>query len=157
MLAQISIPLPGGVPLTMQTMAVLLAGAVLGSRRGFASLSAYILLGALGVPVFSNFGAGLSRLAGPTGGFLLSCPLMAWIAGYGAEHGGKKGFVAGLLAANLVCYILGIFMYSFCTGNSIRTSLTACVLPFLGTDLLKTVLAGWTGIRLRKVLRKAGL
>ena len=94
---------------------------------------------------------------GPTGGFLLACPFMAWIAGCGAEHGGKKGLVASLLAADLVCYLAGTLMYSFYTGNSIRASLAVCVLPFLGTDLLKTVLAGWGGVRLRKMLRKAGL
>ena len=156
-MAQLSIPLPGGVPLTMQTMAVLLTGIVLGSRRGFAALTAYILLGALGAPVFSNFGAGLSRIVGPAGGFLLSYPLMAWIAGYGAAHGGKRGFAAGLLAANIVCYIPGTLIYSFYTGNSTRASLAACVLPFLGTDLLKTILAGWAGPRLGRALRKEGL
>ena len=156
-LAQISIPLPGGVPLTMQTMAVFITGIVLGRRRGFASLLAYLLLGAFGAPVFSNFGAGLSRLAGPTGGFLLSYPLMAWIAGYCSEKGGRLQMAAGLLAATLLNYCLGTIMYSFSTKNSIMTSLAACVLPFVGTDLMKAALAGWMGTLLKKSLRRAGM
>ena len=156
-LAQISIPLPGGVPLTMQTMAVLMTGIVLGSRRGCAALCTYLLLGALGVPVFSNFGAGLSRLVGPTGGYLLSYPLMAWITGAFAEHGGGRLLPAGLAAATLINYCMGTFMYSFSTGNSIGASLAACVLPFIGTDILKAVLAGWMGFILRRALSRAGL
>ena len=156
-LAQISIPLPGGVPLTMQTMAVLMTGIVLGSKRGCAALCAYLLLGALGVPVFSNFGAGLSRLVGPTGGFLLSYPLMAWIIGVCAEHGGAKLIPAGLAAATLINYCMGTLMYVFSTGNSIAASLAACVLPFIGTDILKAALAGWMGFLLKRALSRAGL
>ncbi len=156
-LAQISIPLPGGVPLTMQTFAVLLTGVVLGRRMGCMAATAYILLGALGVPVFANFGAGLSRLAGPSGGFLLSYPLMAWIAGYGAERVSKRSVAGALAAANAVCYAMGSILFSFITGSGIAAALAACVVPFLLTDLMKTILAGWTGLYLRKTLRRAGI
>ena len=156
-LAQISIPLPGGVPLTMQTFAVLLTGIVLGRRKGCTAATAYILLGALGVPVFSNFGAGFSKLAGPSGGFLLSYPLMAWMAGYGAERVSKAYMAVWLAAANAVCYAMGCIVFSFITGSGMAAALAACVVPFLVTDLLKTILAGWAGLYLRKTLRRAGI
>ena len=156
-LAQISIPLPGGVPLTMQTFAVLLTGIVLGRRKGCTAATAYILLGALGVPVFSNFGAGISRLAGPSGGFLLSYPLMAWTAGYSAERVSKPYIAAGLAAANAICYAMGCILFSFITGSGMAAALAACVAPFLMIDLLKTILAGWAGFYLRKALRRAGV
>ena len=75
-LAQISIPLPGGVPLTLQTFAVPLAGLVLGSKRGTIATVVYVLLGAVGVPVFSNFTVGLGIVLVLTGGFIVSFPLM---------------------------------------------------------------------------------
>ena len=71
-LAQISIPLPGGVPLTLQTLAVPLAGIVLGPRRGTFSTLLYVLLGAIGIPVFANFTGGLGIVLGVTGGFIIS-------------------------------------------------------------------------------------
>ena len=74
-LAQISIPLPGGVPLTLQTFAVSLAGILLGSKKGFISILVYVLMGAIGLPVFSGFSAGIGAIVGPTGGFILSFPI----------------------------------------------------------------------------------
>ena len=71
-LAQISIPMPLGVPMTMQTFAVTLAGIVLGAKRGAISMIIYVLLGAIGVPVLANFSGGFQHLIGPTGGFSLS-------------------------------------------------------------------------------------
>ena len=85
-LAQISIPLPLGVPLTMQTFAITLAAVVLGAKYSTYSTVIYLLLGAIGVPVLANFSAGLDKFVGPTGGFLFSFPLMAFIIGYGTEH-----------------------------------------------------------------------
>ena len=74
-LAQISIPLPGGVPLTLQTFAVSLAGILLGSKKGFISILVYVLMGAIGLPVFSGFSAGIGAIVGATGGFILSFPI----------------------------------------------------------------------------------
>ena len=76
-MAQISIPMPMGVPMTMQTFAVTLAGVILGSKRGAVSMVVYLLIGSVGVPVFSNMGGGVQYLIGPTGGFLLSFPIIA--------------------------------------------------------------------------------
>ena len=75
-MAQISIPMPGGVPMTMQTFAITLAAVVLGAKLSTVSSVIYLLLGAVGVPVLANFSGGFDKFIGPTGGFLISFPLM---------------------------------------------------------------------------------
>ena len=80
-MAQISIPMPLGVPMTMQTFAITLAGIILGSKKGAVASLIYVLLGAVGVPVFANFSGGYQLLVGPTGGFIISFPIMAFIIG----------------------------------------------------------------------------
>jgi biotin transport system substrate-specific component len=104
--AHISIPLPfTPVPLTLSNFAVLLVGLTLGSRRGFAALALYLAEGAAGLPVFSPLGpGGIAQLMGPTGGFLLAYPFVAWLAGFVMEHGRRSfaraaigGFVGEVL------------------------------------------------------------
>ena len=85
-MAQISIPMPLGVPMTMQTFAITLAGIILGSKKGAVASLIYVLLGAVGVPVFANFSGGYQLLVGPTGGFIISFPIMAFIIGLGVEY-----------------------------------------------------------------------
>ena len=85
-MAQISIPMPLGVPMTMQTFAITLAAVVLGSRLSAIATLVYLALGAVGVPVLANFSGGFDKFVGPTGGFLISFPLMAYIIGLGVEH-----------------------------------------------------------------------
>src|SRR6202522_4855064 len=98
--AHITIPLPfTPVPLTVQNLGVLLVGLVLGSRRGFAALALYLAEGAMGMPVFSPLGpGGIAQLLGPTGGFLLAYPLVAWLAGFIMEHG-RKNFTRAALGS----------------------------------------------------------
>lgn len=111
-LAQISIPLPMMVPMTMQTFAVTLAGILLGAKRGAVSMIIYLLLGAVGAPVFTGLKGGLQSLAGPTGGFLLSFPVMAYIIGKGIELRKKKGMFTLLLIVGTVSnYVVGVAMY----------------------------------------------
>lgn len=85
-MAQISIPMPLGVPMTMQTFAITLAAVVLGSKLSAIATLVYLLLGAVGVPVLANFSGGIDKFVGPTGGFLISFPIMAYIIGLGVEH-----------------------------------------------------------------------
>src|ERR1700728_4964619 len=91
--ARITIPLMPltPVPLTVQNLGVLLVGLLLGSRRGFAALALYLAEGAIGLPVFSPTGlGGIAQLLGPTGGFLIAYPFVAWLTGYVMEHGRKS-------------------------------------------------------------------
>ena len=88
--APISIPLPIGVPITLQTFIITLLAITLGPKRAVISTSLYVLLGSLGLPIFSNFTGGWQMLVGPTGGFILSFPLMAYMIGYAANQRNHK-------------------------------------------------------------------
>lgn len=142
-LAQISIPLPfTAVPLSMQITAIVITGLLLGAKCGVVSVVIYLLLGAIGLPVFTMFKGGINVLFGPTGGYLLAYPLMVFIIGYSKE---KFGFgvktVLNMLLALLLVYILGTIMFSVITGNTIAQSIILCVVPFVLPDLIKLVLA----------------
>lgn len=152
-MAQISIPMPIGVPLTMQTFAVTLAAIILGSRNGMIAMVVYILLGTVGVPVFANFGGGLHYLIGPTGGFLFSFPIMAWMIGWGTEHKKIRGiFTLMLILGNAVNFLLGALFFSFITQSSLAAAFAACVVPFLPMAIVKGVGAAVFGLKLRKRL-----
>ena len=157
-LAQISIPLPGGVPLTLQTFAVPLAGLVLGSKRGTIATVVYVLLGAVGVPVFANFTGGLGIVLGMTGGFIVSFPLMALLAGFGVKKTVKSPFFFFFLVLGAVVnYAVGTVWFIVVAKSNLATALTACVVPFIPTAILKIILAGFCGTMLRGVLIKANL
>ncbi|MDR3164268.1 MAG: biotin transporter BioY [Synergistaceae bacterium] len=147
-MAQISIPMPLGVPMTMQTFAISLAGVMLGAKGGFFSALAYVLLGAAGVPVFANFTGGMGIILGPTGGFIISFPLLALIIGWGADKG-RNEMIAGLIAGNIVNYIIGMICFTLSTGKGLDVAFTACVLPFIPTAIVKAVAAGAVGLKIR--------
>jgi biotin transport system substrate-specific component len=149
-MAQISIPMPLGVPMTMQTFAVSLAGILLGAKRGAIATLVYVLLGAVGVPVFANFTGGLQVVVGRTGGFIISFPIMAWLAGFGAQKRSALAVTLGLLAGTLVNYIFGMVMFSAITGLGLYSSFYACVLPFIPTTIIKMVVAGMIGVKIAK-------
>ena len=149
--AQISVPLPfSPVPFTMGVLAVILSGFVLGPRYGALALVVYLLIGAVGVPVFANFTGGLGRIVGPTGGYLISYPFAAAIAGLaagvftsGRQRRGRaiaSGTAFGLLGL-VVIYALGAAWLSVQAGLSAGEAFAAGVLPFIPFDILKVVLA----------------
>ena len=144
--AQIEIRLPfTPVPITGQTLGVLLTGAALGSRRGALALVLYLIEGAIGLPVFAGGAAGFARILGPTGGYLLALPLAAGIVGSLAERGWDRRLPLAALAmiiGNLVIYLLGVSwlgLYKGILGNV--SMLWAGVYPFLPGDLLKIAIA----------------
>ena len=153
-MAQISIPMPLGVPMTMQTFAISLAGVMLGAKRGFFSTLAYVLLGAAGVPVFANFTGGMGIILGPTGGFIISFPLLALLIGWGADKG-RNGMIAGLIAGNIVNYAIGVVCFMLSTGKGLDVAFTACVLPFIPTAIMKAVAAGAVGLKIRRRVMSA--
>lgn len=162
-LAQISIPMPGGVPFTLQTLAVPLAGVVLGPKRGTLSALLYILLGFVGVPVFTGFTGGPGHILGVTGGFIIAFPLMALLAGWGIlyydrQNGRARGWIvlyASLIAATLVAYLIGMIWFSVSTKGSMAEAFALCVLPFIVTDIVKIAVTGGLGVLLRRTLIKA--
>ena len=158
-MAQISIPMPLGVPMTMQTFAITLAAIILGAKLSTISTLIYILLGAIGLPVLAGFSGGISKFVGPTGGFLISFPIMAFIIGYAVDHRSafKGAFVIGLIAGTVVNYIVGIAMFCILTQSSVAVGFTACVLPFIPTAIIKAILAALIGFPIRKRLKVMGL
>lgn len=139
--SQISIPIQP-VPINMAVFAVLLAGLVMGKRYGTLATLVYVLLGAVGVPVFSSFRGGMGVIAGPTGGYILGYIIIALICGCVVERTDKKTVLCLFMAlAVAICYAMGTAWYCFQTGNGVVPALSLCVLPFIPGDLLKIVLA----------------
>lgn len=153
-MAQISIPMPLGVPMTMQTFAIALAGIILGSKNSSIATLIYVLIGSVGVPVFSNFTGGYERLIGPTGGFILSFPIMAYLIGLGVEYQSKfKGtLLLGLILGNAINLLCGTVMFCFISETDFVAGLTACVLPFLPVTVIKMWLAWTVGLRIKRHL-----
>ena len=141
--AQIAIPLPfTPVPITGQTFGVLLTGALLGPRLGAAAMLLYLLEGSAGLPFFAGGAGGAARLAGPTGGYLLSYPFAAALVGWLAVRGWDRRpltMLAAMLLGSLVVFALGAGWLSHFVGLS--HAVTAGVLPFLPGDALKALLA----------------
>ncbi len=165
-MAQLAIPMPSGVPMTLQTLAVPLAGIVLGAKRGTLATLLYVLLGFVGVPVFAGFTGGPGIVLGVTGGFIVSFPLMAWLAGMGMrfadrlrDHGrhaaGWGAVYAGLVSGAVINYIVGMVWFAVATKGSLKEAFLLCVVPFLPTALIKIIVAGTLGVLLRSVLVRA--
>lgn len=149
-LAQIAIPFPGGVPLTMQTLAVSLAGIMLGSKKGFISLFIYILLGAIGLPVFAQFSGGIQIILGPTGGFILSFPLMAFIIGFICDRTDNKYIIfIAMILGSIANYTIGAAQFAFIMHTTLMSAFVACVVPFIFTGIVKAVLSTIVGIKLK--------
>ncbi|HXY19132.1 MAG TPA: biotin transporter BioY [Gemmatimonadales bacterium] len=149
--SQLAVPLPGTpVPMTLQPLAVLLAGGLLGPGPGAAAMVLYLALGAAGAPVFTPFGApGLLRLLGPTGGYLLAFPAAAAVVGWVARpRSGWGRLLAGPLLGMLVIHAGGVAQLLALTGSA-RLAVAAGVLPFALGDVLKVLVAAL-------VLRRAG-
>lgn len=149
--AQVSVPLPfTPVPLTLQPMIVLLGGAVLGSRLGLTSQALYLLAGIAGLPVFAASPAlpqGALRLLGPTGGYLMSYPIAAFVAGYFAERAFDRRYVTSIaaMAAGLaVIFAGGIAWLAWAATPApvgVANALATGFYPFLLVDLVKICLA----------------
>ena len=148
--ARITIPLLfTPVPLTVQNFGVLLVGLLLGSRRGFAALTLYLAEGAMGMPVFSPMGpGGIAQLLGPTGGFLLAYPLVAWLAGYVMEHGRKsfaRAAVGGLLS-EVVLFAGGLTWLAVLT-HSVAQAFRWGLYWFLFAEVIKVMMAAGIAVR----------
>ena len=142
----ISIPLT--VPVTLQTFAVFLAVGLLGGKRGTISVIVFILLGAIGVPVFAGFSGGLGVLFGTTGGYILGFIFTALIMWLFEKLFGKKTWaqIVSMILGLLVCYAFGTawFMIVYARANgsvSLMTALGWCVIPFIIPDICKIALA----------------
>lgn len=141
--AQVAIPIPGTpVPVTLQPMVVVLSGLMLGPVVGFASMVTYLVLGALGLPVFAPVGApGVLRLLSPTGGYLIAFPFAAFAAGFVAQRFPKlAGRWAGAMLGMVVIFTGGIAQLAILTGN-LGQALALGITPFAAFDILKALVA----------------
>ena len=141
--AQIVIPI-GPVPITGQTFAVLLTGALLGSRLGAITMIVYLLEGAIGLPFFYGGQGGILHLMGPTGGYLVAFPAAAFITGAFAEHGWDRKYLtaaASMAIGSIVIMLSGWLWFSLVMKTSPAITLFATVLKFIPGDIIKISLA----------------
>jgi len=147
--AQVSIPMPfTPVPFTLQPMVVLLGGAALGSRLGMSSQLLYLLLGLAGLPVFAAspiLPQGFARLLGPTGGYLMSYPIAAFVAGYLAERRFDRRYLTSVVAMGAglaVIFACGVLWMAFGTPDvGLSTAIRTGLIPFIPADIIKILLA----------------
>lgn len=154
------IQIPLTVPVTLQTFAVCCAAGILGLRNGVLTVLVYILLGLIGIPVFSNFGAGPGVLFGLTGGYIIGFIFTALIVGGAVRFFGSKTFVfaASMLLGIAVCYLFGtVWFVIWSASNSspvtFAAALSTCVLPFIVPDLVKIALATFICRRLSGMIK----
>jgi biotin transport system substrate-specific component len=146
--ARVSVPLPfTPVPLTLQNFGVLTVGLLLGSRRGFAALALYLAEGAFGLPVFS-MGAGIAYLLGPTGGFLMAYPVVAFVAGWIFEHTSPRLAWAALasVAAELVLFMGGLTWLAVLT-HSVSLAFKFGLYWFVFAEVIKVLMAAGVATR----------
>ncbi len=158
-LSPIAIPLSGPIPFALQLFAVMLCAVALDWSTAQLAVLVYLGLG-LFLPLFSGGNTGLSAIPGPTGGYiwsyLLMVPVIALVCrlpvrGRWQEYAAAFG---GCLLGMLLCYLCGTAQFSLVTGNNFGKSLSVCVVPFIGFDLLKALAASALGVEMTHILKK---
>lgn len=154
-LSIVTIPLPTGVPVTLQTFAMAFCGYVLGWKLGGASAALYVVLGAIGVPVYAGMSGGFGSLLGAAGGFIFGFIPMAMLCGAGIKKGFPgKPFVLGI-AGLAVCHAFGVVQFAVVTGNTIPASFVLVSVPYIVKDVISVVAAEILGVAVRKALSAA--
>lgn len=151
----ISIPLPGSVPINLATAAVIMTGLILGRKWGLISIGTFLLLGAVGVPVFHSFTGGMGIIAGPTGGYLIGYLVLALGAGWAKDSGSlTKPILCMLyiLVGEALLYVIGTIWYMELTGTPLAAALAACVVPFIPGDIVKIIVAYRASRQISKAL-----
>jgi biotin transport system substrate-specific component len=152
--AQVAVPVPlNPVPMTLQPLAVLAVGGVLGAAGGVAALTAYLVLGALGFPVFAGGAAGALHLVGPTGGYLLAFPVAAGITGALASRGGVLRTLVACALGMVVIHVGGVAQLAVLGGDP-SAAFRVGFVPFFTGDLLKVGLAAAVILGLRSRTRR---
>lgn len=153
--APIPILLPTGIPTTLQTFIISLAAIIIGAKPAFAATLIYVLLGVFGLPVFSNFTGGWQSIVGPTGGFILSFPLMAYIIGRGSDMYSKKkpALIISIGLGTLLNFICGLTHFCLITRSSAAVGFATCILPFIPLAIIKALLAYLIGKKVKQRIR----
>ncbi len=145
-LSVISIPTPWGVPFTLQTFSISLAGFVLGKKYGSLATITYLLLGAVGLPVFAGLTGGISSFVSVTGGFLFGFIFLAFFSG--------TNNIFYSIIGLLICHLLGAIQFSFLTKTNFINSLFIVSLPYLIKDILSIFLAYFIGKKIKNIITK---
>lgn len=152
--AWVTIPLPfTPVPVTLQVFLVLLSGAVLGAYFGALSQIVYVLLGAVGLPVFSGAKGGIGVLFGPTGGYLLGFVIGAYFVGLLIQAKEKPGYfyvLCAMMGGVLFIYLAGYLQLMLITKMDYRAAFVAGVMPFIGFDVVKALFAAYIALEIKK-------
>ena len=157
-LGPLTVPI-GAIPISLANLVICFTAWLLGPKFGTLSVAVYLLIGLIGVPVFSGYGAGLAKLAGPTGGYLVGYLLLAFIGGLFIEKSKGQPVVSclGLVLGDAACYVLGTAWFVFQMKCELSYALAVCVYPFIALDLAKIVVSCVVGTLLRKRLVQAGV
>ena len=157
-LGPLTVPI-GAVPISLANFVICLTAWLLGPKFGTLSVAVYLCIGLIGVPVFSGYGAGLAKIAGPTGGSLVGYLLLALIGGLFIEKSKGNPVVSGigLVLGDAACYVLGTAWFVFQMQCELGYALSVCVYPFIALDLAKIVVSCVVGALLRKRLVQAGV
>ena len=157
-LGPLTVPI-GAVPISLANFVICLTAWLLGPKFGTLSVAVYLCIGLIGVPVFSGYGAGLAKIAGPTGGYLVGYLLLALIGGLFIKKSNGNPVVSGigLVLGDAACYVLGTAWFVFQMQCELGYALSVCVYPFIALDLAKIVVSCVVGALLRKRLVQAGV
>ena len=156
--AWISIPI-GQVPITLQTLAVALVGGLLGWKRGCAAVFVYILMGLIGIPVFSGFMGGPAKLFGVTGGYIFGFLFLALIPALAKLLPVKNSwlrlaiFFVSMIVGEAACYFFGTVWFVLMYKCTVGYALAMCVVPFIVPDLVKFAVAAFLAVRLEKYIK----
>ena len=161
-LAPLSIPLAGGVPVSLATFAVMLSGVLLGGPLGALSQLIYVLLAAVGLPVLAGWTGGLGIVLGMTGGYIIGYIPCAWLTGLIYKKYGETAkkpvkilfMILGMTAGNIVLYVIGTAWFMFITEMTLEASLAACVIPFIPGNIIKMAAVIIIGLPVENAIRK---
>ncbi len=157
-LGPLSLPI-GIIPISLTNLAIYFAVYALGGKRGTLSYIVYLFIGLVGLPVFSGFSGGFTKLFGPTGGYLIGFILMAFISGIFIDKFSSKIYMCflGMVLGTIVTYILGTAWLSYEAHIGFNKALAVGVLPFIPGDIVKIIIASLIGPQIKKRLISAGL
>lgn len=151
-MAPFSLPI-GPVPISLTNLVIYFSLYLLGWKLGTLSYVIYLLIGLVGVPVFSGFTAGPAKLFGPTGGYLIGFIPMAIIAGIVIDKFSQRWIqILGMIVGTAICYAFGTAWFCIQAGYTVSAALAVCVIPFIPADLIKMVIAMIIGPEIRKRL-----
>lgn len=153
LLAQIKIDLPGLVPITLQTLGIYIIACSLTPKLAVITTIVYVIMGSIGLPVFTGFRGDLSSLFGPTGGYIFSFPITSLIISIIINN--KNSIIRKIIAmivGTAVCYLIGTIWFIYVTNNTIITALTVCVIPFIFGDIIKIAIASTLSAKIKTKL-----